>query len=168
VFSCLSQCEVHSETRQKMTYNSANPYHCDMKHTSLRSLKSPFLNDVNHVKSSHLHLYSAFNNGDMSKTNILCFSNSYESNDMYSFSSPSWLALMWPRPHAHELFICKWSTRRNAELLPPSSPQNKESATSVLLCFSSSCLCCAVYLGFTSEELEEHDLIMRTIFKVRH
>jgi hypothetical protein len=26
----------------------------------------------------------------------------------------------------------------------------------------------SVHLGFTSEELEEHDLIMRTIFKVRH
>jgi len=29
-------------------------------------------------------------------------------------------------------------------------------------------LCSAVYLGFTSEELEEHDLQMRKIFKVRN
>jgi len=27
---------------------------------------------------------------------------------------------------------------------------------------------CAVCLAFTSEELEEHDLIMRKIFKVKH
>jgi len=33
--------------------NSANTCHCDMKHMSLQSLKSPFLNDVNHIKNNN-------------------------------------------------------------------------------------------------------------------